>query len=79
MRAINKADYVEFIAKTIPGALSYLIKKGVCGISCGEPLCGTLEAIAKNRDFTDAEIDGIVIDLNNFLATNYLQNIESEK
>ena len=67
MRSITKKDEIEFILKGIPEALPYLMKKGVCGISCGEPSWGILESAAKEKEFTDAEVDGIVEDLNNIL------------
>lgn len=65
MRIITKQDEIEFILKGIPEALPYLMKKGVCGISCGEPVWGILEPTAKEKGFTDIEIDNIVNDLNN--------------
>jgi hypothetical protein len=67
MRTISKLDEIEFILKGIPEALPYLMKKGVCGISCGEPAWGILESAAKENGFTDSEIDNIVNDLNNIL------------
>jgi hypothetical protein len=71
MRTITKKDEIEFILKGIPEALPYLMKKGVCGISCGEPTWGILEPAAKEKGFTDSEIDNIVNDLNNFLQIQY--------
>ena len=65
MRRITRQDEIEFILKGIPEALTYLMKKGVCGISCGEPAWGILESAAKEKGFTDFEIDNIVDDLNN--------------
>lgn len=67
MRTITKRDEVEYILKEIPEALPYLMKKGVCGISCGVPVWGILESTAKEKGFTDYEIDNIVNDLNTFL------------
>ena len=67
MRTITKNDEIEYILKNITGALQYLMKKGVCGISCGEPTWGILESAAKEKGFTDTEIDKIVQDLNNIL------------
>ena len=64
MKAITKFDKIEFILNTIPEALPYLMKKGVCGLSCGEPTLGILEETAKAKGFTDAEIDLFVDDLN---------------
>ena len=68
MRMINKHDEIEFILRGIPEALPYLMKKGVCGISCGEPTWGILESAAKEKGFTDLEIDNIVNVLNEFLS-----------
>ena len=67
MRTITRQDEIEFILKGIPEALHYLMEKGVCGISCGEPTWGILESAAKEKGFTDSEIDDIVKDLNNIL------------
>ena len=64
MRLITKEDEIEFILKNIPDALTYLMKKGVCGISCGEPTWGILEIAAKEKGFTDSEIEKIVLELN---------------
>lgn len=66
---ITKRDEIEFILRSIPGALEFLMKKGVCGISCGEPYFGILEAAAKEKGFTETEIDNMVLDLNK-LQTN---------
>lgn len=65
---LTKKDEIEYILRCVPGALEYLMKKGVCGISCGEPYFGTLELAAKDKGFTDSEIDIIVSDLNNLQA-----------
>jgi hypothetical protein len=75
MRVITKQDEIEFILRGIPEALPYLMKKGVCGISCGEPTWGILESAAKEKGFTDSEIDNIVNNLNNFLTTQVHESI----
>jgi hypothetical protein len=67
MRTITKKDEIEFILRGIPEALPYLMKKGVCGISCGEPTWGILESAAKEKGFTDLEIDKIVYELNELM------------
>jgi hypothetical protein len=64
MSLITKKDEIEFILRSVPGALEYLMKKGVCGISCGEPYFGILEIAAIEKGFTESEIDAIVSDLN---------------
>ena len=75
MRTITKHDEIEFILKGIPEALHYLMEKGVCGISCGEPVWGVLESAAKEKGFTDIEIDNIVNDLNDILLKQLNENI----
>jgi len=74
MKTITKKDEIEFILKGIPEALPYLMKKGVCGISCGEPTWGILESAAKEKGFTETEIDNIVNDLNNILQNQSNKN-----
>lgn len=74
MRTITRKDEIEFILKGIPEALPYLMKKGVCGISCGEPTWGILESAAKEKGFTETEIDNIVNDLNNILQNQSNKN-----
>jgi len=75
MRIITRQDEIEFILKGIPEALPYLMKKGVCGISCGDPSWGILESAAKEKGLTDTEIDNIVDDLNNFLTKQVDESI----
>jgi len=70
MTTITKNDEIEFILSSVPGALEYLMKKGVCGISCGEPYFGILELAAKEKGFTESEIDDIVSDLNKLKTTD---------
>ena len=67
MKPVTREDDIEFIIRNIPGALLYLIKKGVCGISCGETISGTLESVAKSREFSEISIVKMVKDLNNIL------------
>jgi hypothetical protein len=67
MRPITRTDEIEFILKGIPEALPYLMKKGVCGISCGEPTWGILESAAKEKGLTDIEIENIVNELNEMI------------
>jgi hypothetical protein len=57
----------------LPDALACLIKKGICGISCGESFNATLESAAKEREFSDTEINNILIDLNKFIINSNTQ------
>jgi hypothetical protein len=64
MKAITKNDEIEFIFKNLPESIPYLMKKGVCGINCGQPRWGTLQFVSTERGFSDSDIDLMIKDLN---------------
>jgi len=43
--------------------VSYLRNKGIRCLACGEPIWGSLEEAAKNKGYSDKEIDTFVRDL----------------
>ena len=61
---IDKNILIEDLVREIPSAVTYLMKKNVKCLACGEPIWGTLEEAAKKKGFSDAEIDVFVRDLN---------------
>lgn len=67
MRKIAKHDETEYILHAIPGAISYLVQKEVCGMNCCKPVWGTLAYVAKVRGFSDVEIDEMVSEINSFI------------
>lgn len=60
-------DEIEYIIRILPESVNYLLKKGVCGINCGDPVLGTLQSAAKEKGFTNQEIELIVKELNELL------------
>ncbi len=64
---INKNIEIEDLVKIIPGAVIYLMEKGIRCLRCGEPIWGTLEEAAKEKGFTDNEINIFVDELNQYL------------
>jgi methionine synthase II (cobalamin-independent) len=66
---ITKAILIEDLVKDIPEAVTYLMKKGVKCIACGEPLWGTLESVAMGKGFSEQEIVLFVKEINE-LNTN---------
>jgi len=62
---ISKDITIEELIETIPASVKYLMEKGIKCIACGEPIWGTLEDAAKEKGFSDSEIDEILIDLQN--------------
>jgi methionine synthase II (cobalamin-independent) len=66
---VERTMLLEDLVTTVEGSVSYLMKQGIKCIACGEPVWGTLEEAAKERGFSDDQIDGFVRDLNR-LATD---------
>ena len=62
---ITKNTTIEELVEDVPGAVKYLMDAGIRCIRCGEPIWGTLEEAAKEKKFTDEEIEKFVTDLNN--------------
>lgn len=61
---ITKNTPAENLINSSPHVLNYMIRKGICGIRCAFPLTGTLEQLAKEKNFSDPEIDKIINELN---------------
>ncbi len=60
---ITKDIQIEELADNYPFAVRYLMEKRIRCIMCGEPIWGTLEEAAKEKDFDDKAIEGFVSDL----------------
>lgn len=63
---VTKSILIEELVQQHPKSVGFLMKKGIVCIQCGEPMWGTLEEAAKRKNIEN--IDGIVRDLNEFLA-----------
>lgn len=63
-KKVFKEIYIEDLVADYPDAVSYLMEKGIRCIRCGEPSWGTLESAAKEKGFTDKDIELFVNDLN---------------
>ena len=61
---ITESITIEELAEKIPGAVSYLSKKGIRCIRCGEPIWGTLEEAILEKGFSEEDIRQFVNDLN---------------
>jgi len=64
---ITKTITIEALIEILPESVRYLMEKGIKCIACGEPIWGTLEEAAKDKKFTDSDIDLFVADLNTIL------------
>ena len=64
---ITKNTPAEYLINSSPQVLNYMIRKGICGIRCAFPLTGTLEQLAKEKDFSDSEINKLILELNSLI------------
>lgn len=61
---ITKKISIEELVNLKVSAVGYLAERGIKCIACGEPIWGTLEEAAKEKGFSDEDIEGFVQDLN---------------
>ncbi len=57
---ITKDILIEELVNNYAFSVRYLMEKGIRCIMCGEPIWGSLEEAAKEKDFSDADIEGFV-------------------
>lgn len=61
---ITKDILVEDLVEELPDSVLFLRERGLVCILCGEPVWGTLNELAKSKNFTDDQIDEVVVQLN---------------
>ena len=64
MPRITRQTAIEDLVKLKPEAINYLFRKGIRCIRCGEPIWGSLEQVATEKGFSDADINLFVEELN---------------
>jgi len=60
---ISKTISIDELVSRYPESVRVLLDRGIKPIVCGEPIWGTLEEAAKQKGFSDDEIDRLVRDL----------------
>lgn len=68
MTEVTKTIPIEELVVKFPQSVNYLMNKGIKCIVCGEPIWGTLEDAAKERGFSDHDIEKFVAELNQQLS-----------
>jgi len=61
---ITKNIEIEDLVNTLPGAVGYLREEGIRCLRCGEPIWGSLEDAAKEKGYSDKDVERFVHDLN---------------
>ena len=60
---ITKDILIEELVDNYPFSVRYLMEQGIRCIMCGEPIWGTLEEAAKEKNFTDKDIERFVSEM----------------
>ena len=66
---IDHNTTIEELVDILPESVTYLMKRGVRCIRCGEPIWDTLENAAREKGFTADQIESIVEELNSLLKS----------
>ena len=65
---ITKDILIEELVDNYPFSVRYLMEQGIRCIMCGEPIWGTLEEAAKEKNFTDEDIQRFVGEMRKMAA-----------
>jgi hypothetical protein len=63
-KMIDEKISIEELVEILPASVTYLSKKGIKCIACGEPIWGTLEEAALEKGFRSTQIREFVRELN---------------
>jgi methionine synthase II (cobalamin-independent) len=68
---ITKEISIEELVGLYPESVRFLMDHGIKPIVCGEPIWGTLDNAAKQKGYSDEQIEKLVTELTQFVeATN---------
>jgi hypothetical protein len=67
---ITKDIEIEELVRKHPSSVRFLAERGIRCIACGEPVWGTLEEAAMEKQVGPDELERIVRDLHRFLEQN---------
>jgi len=70
MRNISKDISIDTLVTEHPKSVRFLMEKGIKCLACGEPIWGTLESSAKEKGFSNEEIDNLIVELDTILKEN---------
>ncbi len=76
---INKDILIEELVNNYPFSVRYLMEKGIRCIMCGEPIWGTLEEAAQEKNFNDEEIAGFVDEMQKLAEQNQGESLPDKK
>ena len=75
---VTKDISIEDLVDTVEGSVKYMMEKGIKCIACGEPIWGSLESAAKEKNFSDSDIEQFVKELNELLENPPEKHIQTK-
>lgn len=63
-QTITRQMKIEQLIEIKKGAVSFLFKRNIRCIRCGEPVWDTIEEAARKKDYSEEEIDALIVELN---------------
>jgi len=60
MEAVSRESLIEELVKANPEVVRFLIMEGLPCVICGDPFWGSLEELARQKGWDDAQIDSLV-------------------
>lgn len=67
MLPITKDIQIEDLIVQLPQSVSYLREKGIVCVVCGEPVWGSLNDLATQKELSDDSVELIIRELNEML------------
>ncbi len=64
---IDRKVEIEDLVTDIPDSVTYLMQEGIRCLRCGEPIWGTLESAAREKGFSEEDIDRFVKEINDLI------------
>jgi len=73
---IKRDVLIEVLIEMLPESVAFLMEKGIRCLRCGEPVWGTLESAAREKGFTNEQIESFVAELGELLRRKKLRDGE---
>ncbi|HPO56999.1 MAG: DUF1858 domain-containing protein [Ignavibacteriales bacterium] len=67
---ISREMTIEDLVNEYPDSVTFLMKRGIRCLRCGEPSWGSIESAAREKNFSEDEITQIVDEMNEMLVKN---------
>ncbi len=76
---ITRDILIEELVNNYAFSVRFLMEKGIRCIMCGEPIWGTLEEAAREKDFSDTDIDEFVKEMSHLVENGEDKPVSEKK